>query len=521
MSWQFTLFLTLSPLAISTLILAIYFTQRHRSTPGVSAMIWLMMVILGWVFFDTMQLIAQTPYWTFFFLRVTYVFIAIAPIVWLIFAAEYTGRGKGIRTRSVWLLAAIPMLTILVAWTDSLSNLLWDYVFYIPQDNLLSFRVQFGYWFWVHAVYSYTLVAIGSFWIIQYYFHSIRLYRRQPFWIVVGAILPLVYNIVFVLRLIPGMQLDFSSLVFAFGSLAYVVGISRYHLFDLVPISRSLILDHMRDAVAVLDHEDRVIDLNLAGQQIFDISLRECLGRPLSSFPTVWDQLAPVWEGNNPEIEITRQKNGDIKTYETKIIRFSEKNVRAHKTLLIFHDVTERAALLRSVQELARTDPLSELFNRRHFFERINLELERFRRYGTGFSLVMLDIDHFKTINDTYGHLVGDQVLIQVAEFCRQTMRMVDVLARYGGDEMIFLLPETGPQQALEAAERLREGVEQLAVFVDGQAMPVTISLGATSLVPGEKVSLETLLSRVDRALYASKNQGRNRTTVWSAPKDG
>lgn len=484
-------------------------------------MIWVMSVILGWLFFTTAQLFAQTPYWTLFFVRITYLFIAAVPVVWLIFTADYTGRDKGIRSKNIWLLAVIPALTILIAWIEPFNSLLWAYVFYIPQDNLLTFRAQHGYWFWVNAFYSYTLLAIGSFWIIQHYFYAIHCYRKQSLWIVIGSILPLAYNIVYVFQLIPGMEMDYSSLVAAFGILAFVIGISNYHLLDLAPVSRSMILDHMRDAVVVLDQKDRIIDLNLAGQQIFEISLQESLGRPLSDFQAVWNQLAPVWKSDNQEIEIIQQKNGDLKTYETRIIRFVEKDFRAHKTLLIFHDVTERVALLQSVQELARTDPLSELFNRRHFFERINQELERFRRYGTVFSLVMLDIDYFKTINDQCGHLAGDQVLTQVAEFCRQTMRTVDVLARYGGDEMIFLLPETGPQRALEAAERLREGVQRLEIMVNGEVMPVTISLGVTSLVPGEKISMEDLLSRVDRALYASKEQGRNRTTVWTASEDG
>ena len=367
----------------------------------------------------------------------------------------------------LWLLV-IPTLTIIIAWTNPLHNLLWKYKYFIPQDNLLTFRAQYGFWFWVNAIYSYVLAGIGSFWIIQYYLHSIRLYRRQSFWMVIGALLPLLYNMIYVLKLIPNMQKDYSSLMFAFGSLAYVVGISRYHLFDLVPISRSLILDHIRDAVAVLDHEDRIIDLNLAGQQILEVSLRESIGRPLSSFPTVWNQLSPVWMSDNPELEITCKKNGEIRTFETEVTRFTDKSIRAYKTLLIFHDVTERVALLRSVEKLASIDPLSNLFNRRHFFEQINNELERFRRYGTGFSLVMLDIDHFKTVNDVYGHLTGDRVLIRVAEFCRQSMRAVDVLARYGGDEMIFLLPETGPLEAFETAERLREGVERLEILVAG-----------------------------------------------------
>ena len=516
MSWQFTLFVSLAPLAIATLILAIYFTSRHQSTPGVSAMIYEMVVVLNWVLFNTLELIAQQPYWTEFFAKVTYAFIALAPIAWFIFAAEYTGRGERVRPSKIFWLMIIPALTIIIAWTNPLHNLLWEYKYYIPQGNLLTFRAEYGFWFWVHAIYSYALAAIGSFWIIQHYLTSIRMYRRQSLWMVIGALLPLLYNMFYVLKLIPAIQKDYSSLAFAFGSLAYVMGISRYHLFDLVPISRSLILDRIRDAVAVLDHEDRIIDLNLAGQKIFNTSLRESIGRPVSSFPVLWNQLMPVWESENPVVEITREENGEARTYEIQLTRYSEKSVNAHKTLLIFHDVTERVALLQDVQELARTDPLSDLFNRRHFFEQINNELDRYQRYGTGFSLIMLDIDHFKTVNDVYGHLTGDQALIQVAEFCRKAMRLVDVLARYGGDEMIFLLPETGPQEAFQAAERLREGVENLEILVDGLQIPLTISLGVTSLVSGEKISLDTLLARVDRALYTSKEQGRNRTTVWN-----
>ncbi|QSQ23847.1 diguanylate cyclase [Pyxidicoccus parkwayensis] len=171
---------------------------------------------------------------------------------------------------------------------------------------------------------------------------------------------------------------------------------------------------------------------------------------------------------------------------------------------------------------LSRTDALTGLFNRRYFEERLNEEFARSRRYGAPLSLVMLDIDHFKRINDTFGHPFGDQVLKAVAQTARTRLREVDLLARYGGEELIALLPETGPEDALKVCERVREAIASLGLEPpggDGTAEPVrlTASLGVATVPSADLASAEALLMAADTSLYAAKGAGRNRVHQHAA----
>jgi diguanylate cyclase (GGDEF)-like protein/PAS domain S-box-containing protein len=179
----------------------------------------------------------------------------------------------------------------------------------------------------------------------------------------------------------------------------------------------------------------------------------------------------------------------------------------------------ENARLYAEVQELAITDVLTGLFNRRGLFQLGEREVERALRFQHALSVVMLDIDYFKRVNDSFGHPTGDRVLRALANCCRGLVRNVDVVARYGGEEFILLLPETDLASAAQVAERLRQSVEQMLVLADtgengeGGPVQVTASLGVVGLTP-ETQNLVALLTRVDQALYAAKQAGRNRIAV-------
>lgn len=162
-----------------------------------------------------------------------------------------------------------------------------------------------------------------------------------------------------------------------------------------------------------------------------------------------------------------------------------------------------------AVTRLARLDPLTETYNRRTFIELAERELNRCRRHGRGAALLMFDLDHFKCINDTHGHMVGDEVLCQVKDVVERCLRSGDLLARYGGEEFVVLMPETGPSGALRLAERLRMAIAAMAVQGD---IPVTASIGvaATSRVD-DTCTLDSLLAEADKAMYAAKAEGRNR----------
>ncbi len=173
------------------------------------------------------------------------------------------------------------------------------------------------------------------------------------------------------------------------------------------------------------------------------------------------------------------------------------------------------AILYSEIRNLARTDPLTGQFNRRTFFEVGQRELERSKRFGRLLSGIMLDVDRFKPVNDTYGHLAGDQVLIGIVERCCSVIRRVDILGRYGGDEFAILLPETDERLAKEIAERIRSVVFESPIATDAGPVTVSVSMGiAQSNV--ETTELETLLNRADKALYQSKQDGRNKITVFT-----
>lgn len=173
-------------------------------------------------------------------------------------------------------------------------------------------------------------------------------------------------------------------------------------------------------------------------------------------------------------------------------------------------DLTERKKMERELERQARIDMLTGLNNRRHFFELAEHELARAARHNEPLSLLMLDLDNFKAVNDTYGHHTGDAALQKLSEVSVQTLREMDILGRLGGEEFAALLPETASEQAMEVAERLRLAVENSVVTLeDGTAFHFTVSIGVTSLERTD-ARVDALLKRADSALYKAKKGGRN-----------
>ncbi|HEY0881257.1 MAG TPA: diguanylate cyclase [Archangium sp.] len=164
--------------------------------------------------------------------------------------------------------------------------------------------------------------------------------------------------------------------------------------------------------------------------------------------------------------------------------------------------------------QLSRTDGLTGLVNRRHFEERLAQEFTRSERYRSPLSCFLLDIDHFKKVNDTWGHPFGDLVLREVAGVARRALRDVDVLARYGGEELIALLPETSPEEAWRAAERVRMGVEAMRLTAQTDEGPKTVkctaSIGVSTFPSDSAFSAESLVQAADECLYVAKENGRN-----------
>jgi diguanylate cyclase (GGDEF)-like protein/PAS domain S-box-containing protein len=282
----------------------------------------------------------------------------------------------------------------------------------------------------------------------------------------------------------------------------------------------SLALDRIPTYIYMKDRGRRYVYANKPTLELFGCAAGELAGSPDSRFfpPEAVARLheidARVLEqgADTAEEVVVDMPDGQRRVYweiKTPIYEDGD-HTRIWGLCGISTDITERKALEGQLEQQAHLDYLTGLNNRRHFMEQGETELARAQRHGRALSILMLDIDHFKQFNDTYGHKAGDQVLQKLAEVMHETLRTVDILGRIGGEEFAVLLPETGVAEAVEVAERLRRNVEQASVvFEAGLPQHFTVSIGITTQREKE-TNLDILLSEADRALYRAKDAGRN-----------
>jgi diguanylate cyclase (GGDEF)-like protein len=173
------------------------------------------------------------------------------------------------------------------------------------------------------------------------------------------------------------------------------------------------------------------------------------------------------------------------------------------------------AQLYEEMQHLAITDSLTGLYNRRYFFEFAEKEISQSKRYTRGLSLIMMDIDHFKRVNDRFGHQMGDRVLKNVADICLSILRKADIMCRFGGEEFMILLPETGKEEAESAAERMCQAVADAVIPSESGEVKITLSIGVAEL-DKEHDTLDSLVFAADNALYRAKAAGRDCVRVFN-----
>jgi two-component system cell cycle response regulator len=203
---------------------------------------------------------------------------------------------------------------------------------------------------------------------------------------------------------------------------------------------------------------------------------------------------------------------GDEHWFEGRIALMEKDDAGQSKVVFIAVEISERVRLYQEVQRLAIHDPLTGCFNRRHFLILTSQELDRSLRYKRPLSLLMLDIDHFKDFNDSYGHPIGDQILCALVDMCQSQMRNVDIVGRYGGEEFLILVPETSIEGARKMAERLRTKTEKTKVDTPAGILSLTVSIGVASIETEleQEQTVDSLIKRADQAVYAAKAAGRN-----------
>jgi diguanylate cyclase (GGDEF)-like protein/PAS domain S-box-containing protein len=280
--------------------------------------------------------------------------------------------------------------------------------------------------------------------------------------------------------------------------------------------------------IARFDGEGRIIYCNPRLASTVSLPVEELLGTRLSdqSNPAynrkVLDAVMQTWQKGQEciyEMEMP-VKGGGSQIHQIHMVPERDESGAVVGVLAASLDISERKRLERELERQARIDFLTGLYNRRHFIDLAKQELIRLSRYGGELSLILFDIDYFKLINDTYGHNVGDLVLQKIAHLSRENLREIDIIGRIGGEEFVALLPQTNPQQAFQAAERLRRALAGCEIKLEnGSILHFTSSFGVLRISSeknqqGETPGVDDLLTWVDTALYQAKENGRNRVCL-------
>jgi len=277
--------------------------------------------------------------------------------------------------------------------------------------------------------------------------------------------------------------------------------------------------DTVPDLIAIIDGNHKIQRLNKAMAEKMNVHPRDAIGKSCYEFCHGTGAPIPncplqksIADGVEYSAEVAEPKLGGVFLVSVTPLQTDDPGTR--RFVHVARDITERKILEERLRTLATTDGLTNIWNRRQFMHLADRELDRTKRYGGQLALIMIDLDNFKAINDTYGHDVGDEALKRVAEIGSRTLRKVDIFARYGGEEFAIVLPEAGLDQALKVAERLRLSIAETQITANNTPVQTTISIGLT--IAGPDISdLVTVLKQADEALYEAKKCGRNRVEVF------
>ncbi len=486
-------------------------TFRHRDLPGIHAIHWMTVAGLVWCLGQLAQSLLTEPSWKMLAHQVQYVGVAFVPMAWFCFSLSYARQQRDVTPRTL-ILTGIPAITFAgLALTNGWHGLFWISVVSVDAGSHIGLLPTAGPALAISAVWGLGLVFAGTA-IIAFVLTSSVRYHRPLNALIAAPVITVLLHAFYYSPWNPWPWFDATPLGFVISSLMIRRALMRQGYTDIIPVIRQQVIEKLDDAVIILNRRGRIIDVNPAAIALLSPERSDILKR----------RAADVIEASTVELLLSGRDSHAELTVGTRAFHVRSTPLHGHtdgsaRTALVFHDITERRdaelqlrAVQSKLQRLAYADCLTKLPNRRYFLRRLRQQGEHLKRYGGSISVLLLDLDHFKEINDTHGHAVGDRVLASVGKVLKQLRRATDVSARIGGEEFAVLLPETSGWGALNLAERVRLGIAKVSIAdADGHPIQITASVGVATMSQVNSSS-DWVLKQADDALYRAKQAGRN-----------
>ncbi|HQE91653.1 MAG TPA: histidine kinase N-terminal 7TM domain-containing protein [Anaerolineae bacterium] len=360
---QYSIYFILAPLATFISAAVLLYAWRYQASHEMPSLIGLMFTIVGWLTCNILELAASTAAGTLFWAKMGYLFVTSTALMWVRFALHYTDKHSWLKpSRFAWL-CIIPLTTVILVFTNDMHGLMWATYTFVPTSVGQALAIQItrhGLWFYVNVFYEYGLVAIGAVLIIRQSLRSFNIYRRQSVWLVLGSLMPMAGNAIYVFRIVPGLQQDYTSVMFAVGGVAFSIGMLRYRLFDLHPIARNAVIDNMQDAMFALDDQNRIVDLNPAALALMGAAANAILGQPAAQVFSRWHALVEQFQDTSEiQTDITADDGQQQRYYDLHISPLYDHREHMTGRLIVVHDITERKATEVALRE--RTAALETL----------------------------------------------------------------------------------------------------------------------------------------------------------------
>jgi diguanylate cyclase (GGDEF)-like protein/PAS domain S-box-containing protein len=499
------------------LVTGVLILQTRRTASGSIPLGFFMLALSWWdLTYSMFWAKAAAPYPNFW-LYITYVSAVIVPAALMLFAMQLAGLDRLLKYPLILALCLEPLFVLFGLFTDPQHGLFFG----DRPTQAIGMIMGNGPIFWTNVIYSYLLILIAYLVLIRRFIQTAGIYRKQIAVVLLAIGLPWLSSLLFVFfDFRPFPNADNTPLTFTVAGLALAYALRRHRFLNLIPIARHVLIENMSDGLLVLDSQNRLVDINPAALQILGLTKKSRIGEPVEDVFAEWsDIVKALYEVNNIRTEVTI--GYPAKTYlDLKVSPLYDKARNLIGRLVVWRDITPLKKAQAELHEQAIRDPLTGLYNRRYLQQRLEHELARATRDNQPISFVMVDIDHFKGVNDTFGHSAGDVVLQKLATQLLSHTRLADIVCRYGGEEFLVVLPNVSAEVAYEIAERWRKLFPGSTMPIEYTEVRATVSCGI-SVFPEHGSTSEELISAADKALYYAKQAGRNRVTVWESELRG
>lgn len=491
-----------------TFILGFFTVKKTSKGPGGKAYFFMTLCssiyALAYAFVLSSHEIEKITFW----IKIEYIGLPFIPVFCLIMCLEYSGYKKYLENKRKYILFIIPFASVLLHYTNEYHHLFYHSISIVKDGHFSLAVLEKGSWYFIYAGYSFVCIVLGIFALLTKLKSTHNYGRLQIICMTIGLLIPVTASFIYIADLSPS-RIDFAPVTLSISAIFQGVAILSFGMFNLVPIIKEKLFESMHDGVLVLNQYGNLVDYNKAATRLIPFINKDVLGKKIESilegYPNVLKQIN---EGIKEEEYEFKQGNEKI-YYQLRCSTLLANNGQLLGSIILITDVTEKTLMLRELKKLASIDDLTQIYNRKYFFELANQGFDNVSKNNGELAVIMLDIDHFKQINDSFGHDVGDFVIKQVAKICRGILGEDSVVGRYGGEEFVICMPFTSLEEGLTTAETLRYTIEN-TTFVNNLSVTASFGVSGGTLNLHNKISIKYLVKRADESLYMAKRNGRN-----------